>query len=90
MFVSECRQADEEFCGAASVLASVDLESHRRFSADRKAQILVRITELYLAAGDNVNASKYVNRALRTMAEVNDDMLSLRHKVSWLYNTSPL
>eukprot|EP00474_Spongospora_subterranea_P005310 CRZ05768.1 hypothetical protein [Spongospora subterranea] len=78
---SEVHQAKEEYSQAAKILAEVDLDHISEVAA--RANLLLRITELYLADDDSVAASRYVLRAHRLIGQcANNTALLVRHKVS--------
>eukprot|EP00474_Spongospora_subterranea_P005326 CRZ05784.1 hypothetical protein [Spongospora subterranea] len=79
---SEVHQAKEEYSQAAKILAEVDLDHISEVAA--RANLLLRITELYLADDDSVAASRYVLRAHRLIGQcANNTALLVRHKSSY-------
>jgi COP9 signalosome complex subunit 4 len=74
----------EEYVGAASMLAGINLESEsRKYEEAEKAEKYITIAELYLQEDLTVEAEGFLNRASQVVDKVESWTLVLRYKVSY-------
>ena len=75
---------EEDYCGAATTLASINLESRgQRISGEEKAKMYLRISELYLEADETVTAETFIKRVSLHIDQVSDMQPRLRYQVSF-------
>lgn len=80
--LSDVFQADGDFAEAAKCLAALNLETGTRCrTPQQKAEIYVKIAELYLEDDDAVSADMFCTRAAMVIHEVSEVPLQLRFRV---------
>jgi len=80
--MAEVLRAEENYSGAAKVLAGIDLRSTRYTDTERMER-LVKIAEYFLEDGESVDADVYINKASHLLGACNDPAVKTRYKVSY-------
>lgn len=80
--LADAYKAKGDFKKACLVLSAINLESaSRNLSNDKKAEILLKITEFYLENGDEVTAESFNSKASNFVDDCNDVAYRLRNRV---------
>jgi COP9 signalosome complex subunit 4 len=75
---------EEDYCEAARVLGSINLEiGARNVSPERKASMYIKIAELYLQADDTVTAETFIKKASPFIHALKDLQQRMRFQVSF-------
>ena len=80
--MAEVLKAEENYSGAAKVLAGIDLRSARYTDTERMER-LVKIAEYFLEDGESVDADVYINKASHLLGACSDPAVKTRYKVSY-------
>jgi COP9 signalosome complex subunit 4 len=76
-------EEDEDFLGAASVLAGIPLDSsQRKVTPEEKARFWIRIVRNYLEVDDTTSAETYLNKFKNVIHQVNDQELLVHFQLS--------
>jgi COP9 signalosome complex subunit 4 len=76
-------EEDDEFLGAATVLAGIPLDSsQRKVTPEEKARFWIRIVRNYLEVDDNTSAETYLNKFKNVIHQVNDQELRVHFQLS--------
>mmetsp|Transcript_772 Transcript_772/g.1010 ORF Transcript_772/g.1010 Transcript_772/m.1010 type:complete len:404 (-) Transcript_772:477-1688(-) len=80
--LSECLVEQDRYSEAARVLSHINMESGR-YTDPEKAKFYVNVAELFLEAGETVEADKFLNRSAQVIHNCADENVRVRHKVSY-------
>lgn len=77
--LAQVYEDEEQWSDAAKILKGISLDGARNTSDDYKANLWVRIAQLYLEDDESAQAETFINRAGTVMFNVSDPMLQLRY-----------
>ncbi|GAB0136156.1 hypothetical protein EsDP_00004468 [Epichloe bromicola] len=81
--VATARESNEDFFGAAKMLAEIPLDSsQRKVTDEEKARVWIRIVRNYLEEDDSTAAETYVNKLKNMMHMIADQDLTLHFGLS--------